>query len=156
MHPNAEHVQNAIRSSGEACRVLELPKSTRSAQEAAEAIGTSVGQIVKSLVFLAGEEPVLVLASGVNRVSLAKLEALVGRPVSRADANAVKSLTGFPIGGVAPVGLKCSARVLIDEDLRSHAELWAAAGTPHAVFQCTPEQLARLSKGEFADVKETA
>jgi|SRR6516164_6881901 prolyl-tRNA editing enzyme YbaK/EbsC (Cys-tRNA(Pro) deacylase) len=156
MHPYAEHVQSVIKSSGEPCQVRELPNSTRSAPEAAAAIGTTIAQIVKSLVFLAEAEPLLVLASGINRVSVAKLEALVGRPVSRADANKVKSLTGFPIGGVSPVGLKCSARVLIDEDLRLHAELWAAAGTPHAVFPCSPDQLARMSKGKFADVKETA
>jgi prolyl-tRNA editing enzyme YbaK/EbsC (Cys-tRNA(Pro) deacylase) len=156
LHPNAQRVQDAIRASGASCRVVELPASTRSAADAASAIGTSVAQIVKSLVFLAGEDPVLVLASGANRVSLDKLAAILGHPVRRADADAVKRLTGFAIGGVAPLGLERSMPALIDEDLRPHAEVWAAAGTPHAVFCCSPDELARMSAGQFADVKDVA
>jgi prolyl-tRNA editing enzyme YbaK/EbsC (Cys-tRNA(Pro) deacylase) len=153
MHPNAERVQQALRSLGTECQVLELPASTHSAADAAKAIGTSVAKIVKTVVFQADGQPILVLASGTNRVSLAKLQKLVGN-ASRADADAVKRLTGFSIGGVAPVGLSQPMTVLIDADLSGEEQLWAAAGTPHAVFRCSASELARLSGGRFEDVKE--
>src|SRR5574337_1448169 len=104
MHPNAQRVQAALAALGARGRVVELADSTRTSAEAAAAIGTGVAQIVKSLVFLAGAEPVLVMASGANRVSMRKLAQRLGGPVRRADADAVKRLTGFPIGGVPPVG----------------------------------------------------
>jgi prolyl-tRNA editing enzyme YbaK/EbsC (Cys-tRNA(Pro) deacylase) len=155
MHSNAQRVQDAIAAAGVKSQVVELPASTRSASDAASAIGASLGQIVKSLLFLTGDQPILVLASGSNRVSVSKLETLVGAHVRRADADTVKQITGFPIGGVAPVGLAQKMRALIDEDLRQHAQVWAAAGTPNAVFSCTPDDLARLSDGQFADMKDT-
>jgi prolyl-tRNA editing enzyme YbaK/EbsC (Cys-tRNA(Pro) deacylase) len=154
MHPNAQRVQDAISSLGLSCQVIELPESTRTAAEAAAAVGATLAQIVKSLIFLAGDEPILVLASGANRVSMAKLRTLLGKAVSRAGADAVKATTGFPIGGVAPAGLKQPMHVLIDEDLCAYAELWAAAGTPHAVFRCSPKELIQISGGDVADVKE--
>jgi prolyl-tRNA editing enzyme YbaK/EbsC (Cys-tRNA(Pro) deacylase) len=113
-----------------------------------------VAKIVKCLIFEAGDEPILVLAAGTNRVSLAKLELLIGRRPSRADADAVKRYTGFPIGGVAPVGLERTMPVFIDADLLGQTDLWAAAGTPHAVFRCAARELARVSGGSFVDVKE--
>jgi prolyl-tRNA editing enzyme YbaK/EbsC (Cys-tRNA(Pro) deacylase) len=154
MHPNAEHVQAAISGRGLDCQVIELPASTRTAADAAKALATSVAQIIKSLLFIAGDEPLLVLASGINRVNVDKLSAVVGGTASRADADTVKKVTGFPIGGVAPTGLKEKVRVLIDEDLRQHRELWAAAGTPHAVFRCSPDDLVSLTGGTFVDLKE--
>ena len=155
MHPHAERVQAELRSLGAGGEVIELAASTRTSQEAAAAIGTTVAQIAKSLVFLAGEAPVLVIASGVNRVSMEKLAAHLGAPAIRPDADTVKRLTGFPIGGVAPVGHATRPRVLIDQDLLQYEEIWAAAGTPNAVFRTTPEELARITGGEIMDLRET-
>lgn len=154
MHPNAERVQAELKARGATGDVMELAASTRTSQEAAEAIGTTVAQIAKSLVFLAAGDPVLVIASGINRISLPRLAAHVGAPVTRPDADAVKRLTGFPIGGVAPVGHATSLRVVIDQDLLQYAEIWAAAGTPNAVFRTTPEELVRITGGEVAEVRE--
>jgi prolyl-tRNA editing enzyme YbaK/EbsC (Cys-tRNA(Pro) deacylase) len=154
VHPNAERVQESLRALGAEATVLELPASTRTAGEAAAAIGTTVARIAKSLVFLAGEEPVLVIASGVDRVSLTKLGRLLGAPVRRAEAEAVKRLTGFPIGGVAPVGHASPLRILIERSLLQHPEVWAAAGTPHAVFRTSPAELVRITGGEVGDLRE--
>jgi prolyl-tRNA editing enzyme YbaK/EbsC (Cys-tRNA(Pro) deacylase) len=154
MHPNAQRVQSILTSLGSRSEVQELAASTRTAVEAASALRTTVAQIAKSLVFLAGEEAVLVIASGANRVSQEKLAVLLGNPIRRADADAVKRFTGFPIGGVAPVGHPVPLRVLIDRDLVLFAEVWAAAGTPHAVFGTTPEELVRITGGALADIRE--
>ena len=154
MHPNAARVQAELKTRGAQGEVVELTASTRTSQEAAEAIGTTVAQIAKSLVFLAGGDPVLVIASGVNRVSLPKLAAHLGSPATRPAADAVKRLTGFPIGGVAPVGHATPLRVVIDQDLLQYAEIWAAAGTPNAVFRTTPEELVRITGGEVAEVRD--
>jgi prolyl-tRNA editing enzyme YbaK/EbsC (Cys-tRNA(Pro) deacylase) len=156
MHPNAERVQAELKARGGVGEVVELAASTRTSQEAAAAIGTTVAQIAKSLVFLAGGDPVLVIASGIHRVSLAKLAARLGAAVTRPDGDSVKRLTGFPIGGVAPVGHTSPVRVLIDRDLLQHQEIWAAAGTPHAVFRTTPQELERMTGGEVVDVREEA
>jgi prolyl-tRNA editing enzyme YbaK/EbsC (Cys-tRNA(Pro) deacylase) len=113
----------------------------------------AVAQIVKSLVFLAGGEPVLVLASGANQVDEARLAALTGAPIRRADAAAVRTATGFAIGGVPPVGHARPMTVFIDRDLTRHAELIAAAGTPRAVFRLTPDELCRITGGRLEDLK---
>jgi prolyl-tRNA editing enzyme YbaK/EbsC (Cys-tRNA(Pro) deacylase) len=154
MHLNAERVQEALAALGSEGRVVELAASTRTAAEAAAAIGTTVGQIAKSLVFLAGGEPVLVIACGVNRVSVRRLAQLAGEPASLADAETVKRLTGYPIGGTPPVGHASRLRVLIDNDLMGYPEIWAAAGTPHAVFRTTPEELVRLTGGEVVEIRD--
>lgn len=154
MHLNAERVQAALAALGAHGRVVELDASTRTSAEAAAAIGTTVAQIAKSLVFLAGETPVLVIASGANRVSMDKLAGRLGAAAGRATADDVKRLTGFPIGGVPPIGHATPLRVLIDRDLFKHAKIWAAAGTPHAVFPTAPDALLRLTGGEVADLRE--
>jgi len=154
MHPNAERVQNELKSRGAASEVIELAATTRTSQEAAAAIGTTVAQIAKSLVFLAGDMPILVIASGVNRVSLEKLASSLGCAAIRPDAETVRRLTGFPIGGVAPVGHTTRPRILIDRDLLQYDEIWAAAGTPNAVFRTTPEELVRITGGEVMDVRD--
>lgn len=154
MHPNAERVQAELRALGAGGEVVELAASTRTSQEAAAAIGTTVAQIAKSLLFVMGETPVLVIASGTNRVSMEKLTAHLGSPATRPDADTVKRLTGFPIGGVAPVGHAARLKVLIDRDLLQYEEIWAAAGTPNAVFRTTPEELSRITEGEIVDVRE--
>lgn len=154
LHPNAQRVQETLTALGATGKVRELDASTRTSAEAAEAIGTTVAQIAKSLVFLAGDEPVLVIASGLNRVSLQKLGNHLGRPIKRADADTVKQATGFPIGGVPPVGHGTPIQTVIDRDLLGYEEIWAAGGTPHAVFPTTPEELVRITEGEVVEVRE--
>lgn len=153
LRPAAQRVQSALRELGIEAEVRELPQSTRTAREAAEAVNVAVGQIVKSLVFMAGERPVLVCASGSNRVDVRKLAELVGAPVRQAAPDEVRESTGYAIGGVPPVGHTRSLRVLIDRDLLQYDEIWAAAGTPFAVFKTTPKDLLRMTGGEIADVK---
>lgn len=146
---SARRVQQALDSRGVRLKVVELPDSTRTAQEAAQAIGCQVGQIIKSVVFKAkrSENPILVIASGTNRVDEKRIETLIGEPLGKADADFVRSRTGFVIGGVPPVGHTEPIRTYIDEDLFQYAELWAAAGTPHAVFRLSPDELLQISDG---------
>ena len=136
-------------------QVLELPDSTRTALEAAQAVGCQVGQIVKSLVFKSKRslQPVLVLASGANRVDERKIEVLIGEPLGKADADFVRQQTGFVIGGVPPVGHLQQLQSFIDRDLLEHTELWAAAGTPHAVFRLRPQDLVSITGGQVADIR---
>ena len=132
-----------------------FPAGTRTAQEAAAAVGCAVGQIVKSLIFrTASGGPLLVIASGSNRVDERKVEALIGEPIGKADADFVRSATGFAIGGVPPAGHATAIRALLDEDLLAYDTVWAAAGTPRDVIALTPAELARLSNGELADVAQ--
>jgi prolyl-tRNA editing enzyme YbaK/EbsC (Cys-tRNA(Pro) deacylase) len=154
MHPNTERVQSFLERHGSAARVVELDGSTRTAAEAAEAIGTTVAQIAKSLVFVARERPILAIASGINRVSVEKLSHLAGVDVARADADEVRRHTGFPIGGVPPVAHERPLDVIIDRDLLQYAEIWAAAGTPRSVFPTNPEELQAMTGGAIADIKE--
>jgi len=147
-------VQQALQALGFALEVVELPDSTRTAAEAAQAVGCQVGQIVKSLVFKAkrSQRPVLVVASGANRVNEKAIEALIGEPLGRADADFVRQRTGFAIGGVPPVGHSERLETFIDEDLLQHAEIWAAAGTPNAVFRLAPGDLARMTGGRVVKI----
>lgn len=154
MHRNAERVQEALIARGATGRVVEFDASTRTSADAAAAIGTTVAQIAKSLVFMAGEEPILVIASGVNRVCTKKVAALVGSEIRRPDGETVKRLTGFPIGGVPPIGHESPLRTLVDQDLFRFTEIWGAAGTPYAVFPTTPDELQRITGGTVADVRE--
>jgi len=154
MHRNAQRVQALLAELGATGVIVEFDKSTRTSQEAADAIGIEVGQIAKSLVFQVEGRGVMVIASGSNRVSTSKVEALLGRAIGRADADAVRRYTGFPIGGVPPVGHETEMDVLIDEDLMGYDEIWAAGGTPNAVFPLAPEELVRISGGRVADVRE--
>ena len=138
-----------------ALQVVELPASTRTALEAASAVGCQVGQIVKSLVFRRqdSEAPLLILASGANRVNEAGVQALLGEAVGKADADFVRLHTGFAIGGVPPLGHPQALVTLIDADLLQYAEIWAAAGTPNAVFRLTPDDLVRITGGRVIQVK---
>lgn len=149
-----QRVVEALAARGFAAAVREFDVSTRTAADAAAAIGTSVGSIVKSLVFLAGDRPIVVLMSGANRVDLARLRDLAGAPVERATADQVRGATGFAIGGVPPVGHVGDLPVFVDRDLLHYPLVWAAAGTPNAVFPITPAELVRLSGGQLADVRE--
>ena len=155
LHPNARRVQTALEKIGLRLQVVELPESTRSAQEAAQAIGCSVSQIAKSLVFRTQNtgQPLLVIASGTNRVNEKTLEALVGEAIVKADADFVRQYTGFAIGGVPPVGHTGQIQTFIDEDLLKFAEIWAAAGTPHAVFRLTGDDLLKATGGKVISVR---
>lgn len=153
---SARRVQSALAELGLARDVTELAGSTRTAAEAAAAVGCTVGQIAKSLVFrtAGGGEAVLVVASGANRVDVGRLEQILGEPVLRPDADFVRARTGFAIGGVPPVGHARALRTLIDADLRGFDRLWAAAGNPRAVFALTPDELERITGGEVVELAE--
>lgn len=150
----AERVRQALTELGLDARIQELPDSTRTAEQAAQAVGMTVGQIVKSLVFMTDDGPLLVCASGDNRVSLDKLNQLVEGTVRQASPDEVRSATGFAIGGVPPTGFARPLPTFIDRDLMPYDEICAAAGTPHAVFRTTPLDLQRMTEGVFADVKD--
>jgi prolyl-tRNA editing enzyme YbaK/EbsC (Cys-tRNA(Pro) deacylase) len=139
---------------GVSLQVREFPEGTRTAEDAARAIGCAVGQIVKSLVFVAGTEPFLALTSGPNRADVARLTHLIGQPVRRADPEEARSATGYSIGGTPPFGHPRPLRVLLDRDLLAHEEVWAAAGTPSSVFPIAPGDLVRAARAEPADFKE--
>jgi prolyl-tRNA editing enzyme YbaK/EbsC (Cys-tRNA(Pro) deacylase) len=157
LSPSAQKVQDALDRHGLPLQVVELPASTRTAQEAAAAIGCRVEQIAKSLVFQGKEtgRVLLVIASGKNRVDERKLEQALGEPAGKAPADLVRSATGFVIGGVPPVGHTQPLRVLIDADLLDLEEIWAAAGTPNAVFRLLPSDLVRITGGAVLDIKHT-
>jgi prolyl-tRNA editing enzyme YbaK/EbsC (Cys-tRNA(Pro) deacylase) len=152
---SARRVQAALAERGFDFQVYEFPESTRTAAEAAAAIGCTVAQIAKSLVFRGRDSgrPVLVIASGANRVDEAAVATVVGEPIARADAAYVRARTGFAIGGVPPVGHLETPQVVIDRDLLALPEIWAAAGTPNAVFRLTPAALTELCGGRVGDIK---
>ena len=155
---SAQKVQAALNALGLDCQVIELPDSTRTAGEAAQAIGCTVGQIVKSLV-LTGKKSnhiILVLASGPNRVDLAAVGAYVGEKLKMASADRVRQQTGFAIGGVPPLGHANPIPAYIDRHLMGYDEIWAAAGTPHAVFRLTPADLQRMTGGEVISIVSDA
>ena len=134
---------------------MELPQSTRTAAEAAVAVGCDVAQIVKSLIFRAAhsDRPILVIASGANRVNEKAVGGLIGEPLGKADAEFVRRHTGFAIGGVPPVGHLSQIETFVDEDLLRYPEVWAAAGTPNTLFRIPPANLVRLTGGTVATVK---
>jgi prolyl-tRNA editing enzyme YbaK/EbsC (Cys-tRNA(Pro) deacylase) len=147
-------VQEALYAHGLTCNVVELAATARSAPEAARAIGCGVEQIVKSLVFRGQQthRAILVVASGGNRVNEETLSHLVSEPVEKANAAFVRQHTGFAIGGVPPVGHAQRLVTFIDEDLLQYAQIWAAAGTPNAVFPLTPADLQRLTAGQVVTI----
>ena len=153
--PSAQKVEDWLAAHGLAGRVTEMPDSTRTSAEAAAAIGCTVAQIAKSLLFRGRESgrPVLVIASGINRVDESKVAALVGERIVRPDADFVRNATGYAIGGVPPVGHAAPILTLIDADLLLLDPIWAAAGTPFAVFRLGADELVSLSGGEVVDVK---
>ena len=157
MHPAAQRVQDLLAAAGASGQVRELSDSARTSAEAAAALGVDVAQIAKSLVFRVGDGVVLVVASGADRVDTAALSAaLGGAPVGRADADAVRAATGYPIGGVSPVGLPGELTVLVETALSAYDVVWAAAGTPHTVFPTTYDELLRLTGGRPSDVRQRA
>ncbi|MCB9430524.1 MAG: YbaK/EbsC family protein [Ardenticatenaceae bacterium] len=157
MHPSAEKVATAARELGLAVDIVEFAQTTRTAQEAADAIGCTVAQIVKSLCFEVAGTATMALVSGVNQLDERKLAGLCGvgrKQVQRASADAVKAATGFTIGGVPPFGHVSPLPIFVDEDLLPFEVVWAAAGTPFAVFAVAPADLLRVCGGTAVDLKK--
>ena len=155
MKPAAARFQVALDALGLRRSVIELPVEARTSQQAADAVGVRVGQIAKSLVFMVDGAPIMVIASGVNRVDERKLATLAGGKVRRADADTVKKATGYTIGGVPPFGHDTALRLWIDEDLLGHDLIYAAGGVPECIFPLTPEELLKATGGTVADVRES-
>ena len=147
-------MQDALRGMGFAYEVIEFAQTTRTAAEAAAAVGCTVGQIAKSLVFKTrhGGRPLLVIASGANRVNEKAMRAIVGEPIEKPDADFVRQQTGFVIGGVPPLGHAAPLTIFIDEDLLQYDIIWAAAGTPNAVFRLAPADLLPMTGGQAIKV----
>jgi prolyl-tRNA editing enzyme YbaK/EbsC (Cys-tRNA(Pro) deacylase) len=152
---SVQKVQEALKALGFSNEVMELQSTTRTSAEAAQAVGCRVEQIAKSIVFRGKQtdRPVLVIASGPNRINEKKIEALISEPIGKADANFVRQRTGFVIGGVPPVGHLEKIKIFIDEDLLQYEEIWAAAGSPNAVFRLTPSDLAQMTGGRVVSIK---
>lgn len=156
MHPTAQRVADAGRELGLDIAIKEFEETTRTAEDAARAIGCTAAQIVKSLLFVVAGQAVMALVSGPNRLDEAKLAALCGvgkNKIKRADADTVRAATGFAIGGVPPFGHLTRLPVYIDQDFLQFEVIWAAAGTPNAVFAITPTELVRVTAGAVADLK---
>ncbi len=152
---SAQSVQNFLSQNGLEFKVIELSESTRTANEAAATIGCEVGQIVKSLIFRTKEtnKPILVLASGANRVNEKAIEKEIGEKIEKADANFTRDVTGFAIGGVPPIGHNQVITTFIDEHLFKFRDLWAAAGTPNAVFNLQSIDLINLTQGKVISIE---
>lgn len=152
---SAQRVQEALKALGLPLQVVELSQTTRSAAEAASAVGCRVEQIAKSLVFKGkhSQRPILIIASGSNRVNEKKMAEILAEPVERADPDFVRQHTGFVIGGVPPLGHQERLETFIDEDLLRHKEIWAAASTPNSVFRLVPADLERMTGGQVISIK---
>lgn len=155
LSPSVQKVQDALKNLGFSIEVVELEATTRTSADAAQAVGCKVEQIAKSLIFQTRvtHRPILVIASGPNRVNEKKIAELISEPVGKADADFVRQHTGFAIGGVPPVGHLEKLDIFIDEDLLQYGEIWAAAGSPHAVFKLTPSDLVKMTGGRVTTVK---
>jgi len=155
LSPSAQKIQDALRAAGFDLTVIEFTESTRTAQEAADRVHCTLGQIVKSLIFKGQTtgKPILVLTSGSNRVDEKRISAYAGEAIGRADAEFVRAATGFAIGGVPPLGHPQPMETYLDEDLLQYPTVWAAAGTPKAVFELTPAALQKMTAGKTVTVK---
>ncbi len=152
---SAQKIQDLLNSRGYDYTVIEHTESTRTAQEAAERAGCLLGQIVKSLIFKGKEsgKPILVLTSGANRVDEKSISEYAGESISRADADFVRATTGFAIGGVPPVGHAQAMETYLDEDFLQYQTIWAAAGTPNAIFELRTSDLQEITNGKVVRVK---
>ena len=149
-----ERVRAALAAAGHPDPIASFPEGTRSAADAAAAVGCDVAQIAKSIVFRAGSRAVLVIASGANRVDVGKVAAAIGQPLKRAEGGWVRDTTGFAIGGVSPVGHLAPPILLLDTDLMAFDPIWAAAGSPQHVFRTSPAELLRMTGAQVADIRE--
>lgn len=156
LQTSAQRVQEILKKHNLTTNVTEFAATTRTSQEAADAIGCNVAQIAKTLIFKGkkSQKPICIIASGVNRVDEKKVEQYVGEAIERPDADFVLKHTSFAIGGVPPVGYQFDTKPLIDEDLMKFEELWAAAGTPYAVFKISPKDLVRITSGQIVCIKK--
>ena len=150
---SVERVRAALLAAGHADTITAFPAGTRTAADAAAAIGCTVGQIAKSIVFRAGARAAVIITSGANRVDTAKAEAALGVKLGRADADWVRATTGFAVGGVAPIGHLAAPLLLLDEDLLRLDPVWAAAGSPSHVFQTSTQALLRMTGARTATVR---
>ncbi|MBP2634822.1 MAG: proS 2 [Firmicutes bacterium] len=152
---SAAKIQDELNKYGLELKVVTMNSSTRTCVEAANTIGCEVGQIVKSMIFRGKNTgmPILIVASGNNRINEKKMKEYLGEAVSRPDADFVQTVTGFAIGGIPPIGHISKLTCFIDEDLFEYQEVWAAAGTPFDVFRLTPDQLAAITQGKIISVK---
>ena len=156
LSPTAQKFQDVLRGLGFDLTVIEHAESTRTAQEAAERVGVTLGQIVKSLIFKgkSSGKPILVLTSGANRVDEKRIKEYAGEKIERADAGFVRTVTGYAIGGVPPIAHLQQMETYLDEDLLQYEVIWAAAGTPNAVFELTPADLQKMTGGQVKCVKQ--
>jgi prolyl-tRNA editing enzyme YbaK/EbsC (Cys-tRNA(Pro) deacylase) len=155
LSPSAQRIQDILNELGPDFKVIELSGSTRTAQEAADRIGCQLGQIIKSMIFKgqATNKGILVLTSGLNRVDENKINQYAGEIIGRADPVFVRRMTGFAIGGVPPIGHAQPLETYIDEDLLQYPKVWAAAGTPNAVFELMSSDLFKITHGKIVRVK---
>ena len=152
---SAQKVQDLLTSQGFDCKVIEFTESTRTAQEAADRAGCLLGQIIKSLIFKGktSNKPILVLTSGANRVDEKRISEYAGKSIVRAEADFVRTVTGFAIGGVPPLGHTQKMETYLDEDLLQYQTIWGAAGTPNAIFELIPDDLIKMTNGKVVRVK---
>ena len=152
---SAQKIQDQLESLGFDYTVIEHAESTRTAQEAADRAGCELGQIVKSLIFKGKEsgKPILVLTSGANRVDEKRISEYAGEAIGRADADFVRTVTGFAIGGVPPIGHTQRMETYLDEDFLQYRTIWAAAGTPNAIFELKTDDLQKMTGGNIVRVK---
>jgi prolyl-tRNA editing enzyme YbaK/EbsC (Cys-tRNA(Pro) deacylase) len=153
---SAKRVQDALAAEGVSTRIVEYDVPARTSAEAAAVLGCAVGQIAKSLIFRAASgSPVLVIASGAHRVDEAKIAALAGEPIGKADADFVRAVTGYAIGGIPPLAHAQALRTFVDRNLMQYETVYAAGGTPHAMFPIAPAELVRVAGGAIADTAPT-
>ena len=155
LSPSAQKVQDALSALGFGLTVIENAESARTAQEAADRVGVTLGQIVKSLIFKgkASGKPILVLTSGSNRVDEKRIKAYAGEKIGRAEPDFVREVTGYAIGGVPPIAHTQKMETYLDEDLMQYDVIWAAAGTPNAIFELTPDDLRKMTNGRVERIK---
>lgn len=152
---SAQKVQDVLETFNLEHHVIELEIPVKTAQQAADAVGCSVAQIAKSLIFISESgKPVLVIASGSNRVSETRVASIIGESIARATPDFVRSSTGFAIGGIPPVGHTVQPVIVIDQDLLLHPSIWAAAGHPNSLFELNPHDLERMTNGTIARIRE--
>jgi Cys-tRNA(Pro) deacylase len=154
LNASVRKVEKALKAHGLECQVLNMKETTRSAQDAANSLGCRVEQIVKSLVFMTKKtkKPILVIASGANRVNTKKIRNLLSEPIKMADPDFVRAKTGFAVGGVPPLGHSNPLATFIDEDLLKYPEIWAAAGTSNTMFKLSPDDLQKITEGQVISV----
>lgn len=154
LSPSAQKIQTLLNELGFAYTVVEHAESTRTAQEAADRAGCELGQIVKSLIFKGKEtgKPILILASGPNRVNEKRIADYAGEGIGKADAEFVRTVTGFAIGGVPPIGHAQAMETYLDEDFLKYQTIWAAAGTPNAIFELATEDLQKMTGGKIVSI----